>query len=422
MKSLLKQLAPWIISLSVLFGGVYFASSATGASFTPVQCAQTTLTGAGIGTTDVTILLTALKSPAGATLTMTNFGTIGYMVLEPNTNAKLENISFTGIIQNAGGTATLTGVTRGIDFVSAFTSSTTLEHAHAGGSYAICSNPAVFYSQFPTLGNNNTFTGQNTFTNFPITPNNATSSVNVAGISQLATPAQQAAGTATSTNGTVAPLVLSSQYATSTWNSASLASNQTIIAGASGKIDNNFIATSTLLTNVGGANSNFGNNFYINTSPGSITGAGTGSTTVFTQTISANSLLTGNYYKTMLYFKGWRFIQGTCLLNIEVGYGGATTTIGSNELMGWFPQGIGKIGITLAAAGATNSQKLIVDTFTESTSSQSQIKVASSTMNMLNTSIDSTKAQGLTVIANTNGGGSGLCFFDPYIVTSELYN
>ena len=109
-----------------------------------VASKPTRLGGSGVASTDTTINLVDLETPAGDAVTMTDFGDTGYGTLEPNGTNK-EFISFTGITQNADGTAQLTGVTRGLNFVSPYTASTTLRRAHPGGSrFAIPNSPQLY--------------------------------------------------------------------------------------------------------------------------------------------------------------------------------------------------------------------------------------------------------------------------------------
>lgn len=117
------------------------------------------LASSGIGTTDTSIILTTLTLPNSEELiTMTMFGDLGYATLEPETSRE-ENISFTGITQNANGTATLTGVTRGLDFVTPYTQDTNLRQAHAGSTILRFTNSAPFYNLFGNKNNDETVTG-----------------------------------------------------------------------------------------------------------------------------------------------------------------------------------------------------------------------------------------------------------------------
>lgn len=218
-----------------------------GATFTPVGGQTYTLSGAGITQTQTTVPLTSFTTPDGRAITMAMVGSIGYGTLEPNTTAKIEDITFTGVTQNSNGTAILTGVSRGTDFVSPYAASSTLAKSHAGGSYFILSNTAGFYGQ-QFLFANNPASSTATLTFSPTAPpfyypsvgaqatggvnattsefasvayvnqvafsgvNNATTLIK--GIIQLATAAQAALGTALGSTG--ASLVLPASLATST--------------------------------------------------------------------------------------------------------------------------------------------------------------------------------------------------------------
>lgn len=139
------------------------------ATFNPVQGADYQLSGSGVASTDTSIGLKSLKLPDESTnITMSDFGDIGYGTLEPGT-IREENISFAGITQNADGSATLTGVTRGLKFVSDYTADSSFRKAHAGGTSFRITNNVQFYAKFPNLDNDESITGQYTFDtgNFP---------------------------------------------------------------------------------------------------------------------------------------------------------------------------------------------------------------------------------------------------------------
>lgn len=166
----------------VIGGGIYlvnkYLSQTHLGSFTPVQGQKTTLSGAGIGTTDTSINLSSLKTPSGYAIQMADFGgVIGYATIDPGTS-KEENISFAGITQNANGTAQLTTVTRGLNFVAPYNSSTSLAYAHSGGATLILSNSAAFYSQFNIAASTSTISGNWTYNSSSLpkvsgdTPNN----------------------------------------------------------------------------------------------------------------------------------------------------------------------------------------------------------------------------------------------------------
>lgn len=209
-------------------------------SFTPVQgipyvVGKTILVG------DSTITLSTFKTPDGRPLVMSNFGQIGYGTLDPNNLPRLESVSFSGITQNANGTATLTGVSRGLDFITPYAASTTLAQQHLVGSTFILSNSSAFYGQqFPFLNNPSTIAAVWTFGStvqptYDVNPSAYTSQLSLIdkayadalsitgaptsteismGVSQLATKAQLNANTASSTEGR--PLVVPNKLGTST--------------------------------------------------------------------------------------------------------------------------------------------------------------------------------------------------------------
>ncbi len=123
------------------------------------------LWGSGHDTDDTSIILQSFKIPVSdIELEMTDFGSIGYGVIEPDNVSNVEFISFSGITQDGSSDkATLTGVVRGLNFVSPYNASTTLAKAHSGGSRFIISNPAVHYEQFATKDNAEYIWGDWTF-------------------------------------------------------------------------------------------------------------------------------------------------------------------------------------------------------------------------------------------------------------------
>lgn len=130
-----------------------------------VQAPKLYLSGSGVSSTATSVQVTQLVKPGTTTtIAMTDFGSTGYATMEPGT-AREENISFTGITQNADGSATLTGVTRGLDFVSPYSSTAALKHAHAGGTSLVISNSAPFYDEMAAKDNDETVTGTWTFSN-----------------------------------------------------------------------------------------------------------------------------------------------------------------------------------------------------------------------------------------------------------------
>lgn len=252
MKNILKTIfgASLAIALVVMSLPAFQAS----ASSLPVGASQFFLAGAGVTSSQTTVQLTSLTTPDGRLITMTNFGTVGYGAIDPQTTAKIEDISFTGITQNANGTATLTGVTRGLDFIYPYTSTASLKHQHSGGATFIVTNTAGFYyNEFTMNNNNNLFTWPTASTSpagkgyVDFVAFNGAAVINAdtsnKGVLQVATGLQAASSTALGSSG--ASLALTSSIATSTYNSAT-APLKVVVTQNNGKIDSNFISTSTL--------------------------------------------------------------------------------------------------------------------------------------------------------------------------------
>lgn len=127
-----------------------------------VQGQDYQLSGSGVIAAATTVRLSSFKTPDGTNITMADFGTLGYGTFEPETERE-ENMSFTGITQNADGTADLTGVVRGLGFVPPYTAVAALDRAHAGGTTFRISNSAPFYNDQASKENDNTFSQSNTF-------------------------------------------------------------------------------------------------------------------------------------------------------------------------------------------------------------------------------------------------------------------
>jgi len=223
--SLSKKTEPSFGSFSPTAGGTYRLQSS-------------------IGTSNTSITLSSFKEPtSGIKYTMSYLNSsIMYGTIDPQTTYK-EFISFTGITQNADGTATLTGVSRGLGFSYPYTASSTLVQSHSGQSIFILSNAPQLYNQYSAKGNDETITGLWTFTQTPIGINpggqpNATESI--LGVSQLATQIQMASSTALGSSG--GSVVLQAKYATSSPYTTGLFIP---ITRNDGKLSPNFIATTS---------------------------------------------------------------------------------------------------------------------------------------------------------------------------------
>lgn len=116
------------------------------------------------------IVLTEMLQIDGETeVTMADFGSKGFATLEPGNGTQEEQISFTGIVQNSNGTATLTGVSN-VLMAAPYTETSGTEMSHAGGVYLVISNTSGFYNRFANKDDDETIAGKWTFPNDTNTP------------------------------------------------------------------------------------------------------------------------------------------------------------------------------------------------------------------------------------------------------------
>lgn len=134
-----------------------------------VQNQPTSISGSGVVAGATTIVLASFTQIDGTLLTMTDFGLKGFGTLEPGNSTLEEQISFTGITQNANGTATLTGVST-VLMVSPYTETSGLAQTHAGSTPFVVSNTAGFYNQFVAKDDDASVTGKLTLPNGANTP------------------------------------------------------------------------------------------------------------------------------------------------------------------------------------------------------------------------------------------------------------
>lgn len=223
------------------------------------------LSGSGVSASATTIGLTSFTI-AGDTqkLVMADFGTLGCGTIEPGNATKQEFVSFTGVTQNGDGTATLSGVTRGLSPISPYSASTTLQKAHAGASSFVISNsPPCFYEGYANKTISQAITGQWTYnTVLPSSTLTATTSDQFVRKGLLDATAFQGAATSTKTNGGIVELATATEASqglaldsakplaldTSISTSTRVANTPYVVVSSTtdGFISETFIATSSL--------------------------------------------------------------------------------------------------------------------------------------------------------------------------------
>lgn len=136
-------------------------------NFRFAQLQPYSLAGAGALIGDTTITLKTMTDIDGVALSMSGtFGTIGFGTLDPGNGVYEEQISFTGLTNNANGTTTLTGV-KNVTFVYPYTGTSGLLKTHAGSTPFVISNTSGFYNEFPSKDDDETIAGLWTFTQNP---------------------------------------------------------------------------------------------------------------------------------------------------------------------------------------------------------------------------------------------------------------
>lgn len=412
-----------------------------------------TLSGGGVSPTGTSIILSSFTLPqTGYEIQDSDLSSTFYVTLEPGNRSKQEIVSCTTVTQNSGSTATLSGCSRGLLPIAPYTASTTYAFAHGGGSTLIFSNPPQYDEQFAKQANSAYITGAWGYAALPTSTvvcvnlhqlcnkqyidgltvqGAATSTEDTLGLVELATNAEASASTASSTSGR--PLVLLSRYSTST-PSTVCTSISCIVMTSSGKIAQAFLdltqsfafgnitssnststnatSTSFFVTNFVATNASITNGvsakITTNTGPSSIAG-GTSSTTIFSLSIPANTLSTGNSVNLKAYVSAWSG-GGTYELFGEMAYGSATTALHFIQA-GVHSGSRGVIDINLTGAGTTGSQEM--STFfniafpAQSAGSDLGVVAATSSGYVVTSaaSQDSTTAKNLMLVLRSISGG-----------------
>lgn len=254
------------------------ASPVLGADATnPIAGTNYYLAGSGVSASASSITLTSLTIPqTGHAITDSELSDTFYITIEPGSRTRQEVASCTTVTQNAGGTATLSGCSRGLLPFTPFTASTTYQFAHGGGTAVVFSNPPQLYNEFLGKGNAGYITGVHTYASSAVprassTPNYiagtelwlatkayvdavATSgapdaSITTKGLSQLATKTNLAVGSSTGAGGAL--LVPWS----ADFNATSSATTTVPVTGVNGKLSQGFLDLTQAFTFSGGVTS-----------------------------------------------------------------------------------------------------------------------------------------------------------------------
>ena len=152
-----------------------------------LKVVQTPIVALYTGLSAVGSSMTITPVPAdldGVALTMSDFGNTGYCTIDPKISGYEEIVSFTGLTANGDKTVTLTGLTRDLQSKYPYTGSGTGK-LHGASAVVVFSNNPQIYGRFAGKDNDETITGQWTFSVFPITPVTQLATSTVAGFTKL---------------------------------------------------------------------------------------------------------------------------------------------------------------------------------------------------------------------------------------------
>jgi hypothetical protein len=245
--NILETIGAGIVSVALFIGGILgFTPEMTpveslGADTVSYFGGQTyTLAGSGISSSATSFTLTSFTiTQNGKLIQDSDMSDTFYGTFEPGSRTRQEFFSCTTVVQNSGNTATISGCTRGLSPLAPYTASSSLQFSHGGGSSVIFSNTPQFYDQFTSKGNDETITGQWTFTTFPVTPSSSPASATTSGTVELATGDEAASSTL---SGDIASSRLALHTGIST-SSAPSSGNVVVVTGDDGNIDAGFLPT-----------------------------------------------------------------------------------------------------------------------------------------------------------------------------------
>lgn len=217
---------------------------------TPVKFVQTAASQLYVSLSAAGTSMTIVPYPTdldGVKLTMSDFGTLPTLTVDPKVAGVEEIISFTGIIDNGNNTATLTGLTRNLEGKSPYTASLLAARAHGSSATVVFSDNPQVYASFPAKNNDETILGNWTFVNSPISLSATPASTTAIGNTRL-----------TSTPATVIgnPTITIASPAVFTLSNHGLTLNDTITLTTTGALPTGLAVGTTYFVIAGGFTAN----------------------------------------------------------------------------------------------------------------------------------------------------------------------
>lgn len=242
---ILKSIGAGIASIGIFIGSLFGftpdiqAPEELGRAVDAVATNNYVIAGSGISSSATTIILSSFTTPvSGVPYTMSHFGqggsAKGYLTIEPGSRTRQEIVSFTGLTQNSDGSATLTGVTRGLLPFEPYTASTTYATAHNGGSQVTVSNPPQLYDAIYDYIDSASIAGA------------VDGTISAKGIYETATGLEAASTTPIGGGSTSATLVLTTLISTTT---SPTSGNVIPVTKSDGNISDTFLPNTTKQVN-----------------------------------------------------------------------------------------------------------------------------------------------------------------------------
>lgn len=400
-----------------------------------VQSPTLYLSGAGVIVGATSITLTSLTDIYGNVLTMANFGSLGFITLEPDTT-NAEGATFTGVTANANGTYTLTGVKTAIA-VSPYTQTSGLVRSHAGGTKVVVTDNVAFWNTFANKANDETITGRWGSATVPSAGDDYTNKTYVDGIAIAGAPKSSTTvygigKVSVNPVSAVDPIFVGDndgRLPTQAENDAFAGTSGTAVSSTNKLIDNADSSTTLDGTKVIRANSGVypaGDGSAL-TKIQSLTrlagytaAANTSENTVFTTTLAGGLLGTTGMIRIKVPFIFSFDNNGGAgeVFTLRLKYGGSTLQTNTLSLTkGTAGGGCGIIEAWIINNAATNSQNVFFGgTYgygtTNATAAQASFSQASDTTS----AIDTTSSQTLAMTVQRTDGTNGACAFRQTVI------
>lgn len=356
----MKKLVRYIFvsaSLVTLFG---FSFAAVQSATLPVAGQTYTLAGSGVSSSATSFTLLSFKIvPSGHLLITADMGDIFYLTLEPGNSARQEIVSCTTVTQNSSGTATLSGCVRGLSPITPYTTSTSYQFSHGGGTQVILSNPPQFHNLYPAKANDETITGSWSVPLVPLANANPASKSYVDGIVSAGTVvniANVVSGTAGET--LVAGQVVYLRQSDTRWYKAGTTlaeASSTVLGIAQGAGSaGGAITTGVLVQGLDATQSGLtaGRNYFLSSTAGTI---GTATTTRYVgRAKNATSIYFDTYSVPDARYANLTVANTFTGANTfgSTTFSGATTTMATTTINGFTPYGL--IAATTSTSALTS--------------------------------------------------------------------